>query len=129
MRALPQRPPRVVSHPETPIIEGRPEMTDDWYVKDKSYQASPIGDQVRRWLAALEYEDVPTTTRDSYELTGARLALEFDRLDGLHELSERGGEGVGMCSYFLAKYWGDCSAAARTRRRPLRWSLIAGAVA
>src|SRR5262245_58720148 len=129
MRALPQRPPRVVSHPETPIIEGRPEMTDDWYVKDKSYQASPIGDQVRRWLAALEYEDVPTTTRDSYELTGARLALEFDRLDGLHELCERGGEGVGKCRYFLAKYWGDSSPATRRQRRSALSSLFEWAVA
>jgi integrase len=102
---------------QLPVTRGRVRLTDEEFVKDKTYQETPIGKQVKRWLQALQYEDAPQTTRDSYEIIGARLAVEFAHLDGLHELTERGGDGVGKLRFFLDKHWGDSAPATRRQRR------------
>lgn len=97
-------------------------------VVDKTYQRTPIGQEIKRWLEALQYEDSPATTRDSYETMGARLATDFAHLDGLHELTQRGGDGIGKLRWFLTRHWGDSAPATRRQRRSALSSLFEWAV-
>jgi site-specific recombinase XerD len=96
----------------------------DERVKDKSYQRTPIGQQVKHWLETLRFLNYADNTLNSYETTGARLALEFADLDGLHELAVRGSGGVGRLQHFLIKHWGDRNPKTRDQRTAALRSLF-----
>jgi integrase/recombinase XerC len=106
-------------------------MRDEDLVRDPRWQRTPIGRQCRRWLDTLRWDDASPNTISSYTVLAARLALEFDHLDGLHEFSdehrdERGG-GTAELRWFLDRYWRDSSAATRSARRSALRSLFAWA--
>lgn len=84
-------------------------------VKDKSYQRSPIGRHVARYLRALRWQDASPNTLDSYETTLARLSVDHDDFE----------EGLaGFCTpvgteylrEFLDRHWSDSAPATRAQR-------------
>jgi site-specific recombinase XerC len=79
-------------------------------VKDKTYQRTPIGQEVRRFLQTLQYDDKPTTTLDSYEDVLARLALDFADFTVGRFCQPNG---VDYLRDFLSRRWGECSTATR----------------
>lgn len=102
-------------------------------VKDKSYRRSPVGRDVGRFMRALRWEDKSENTRNSYETTLARLAVDHDDFqDGL----------AGFCSpvgteylrEFLDRHWSDAAPATRANRLAavhscFQWALAEGIVA
>ena len=111
-----------------PVTRPTPMMRDEAIVRDKSYQQHPVGHAVKRWLDALRWEDASPHTLEAYEITGARLALEFPDFHGLHEFCAQGGEGVGLLRYFLDKHWRDAAPATRRARLSAIKSLFAWAL-
>src|SRR4030095_676657 len=49
-------------------------------MRDKSYRASPIGQEVGRYLRALRWSTRSDNTIENYELVLARLAVDFAHL-------------------------------------------------
>lgn len=83
-------------------------------VKDKSYRRSPVGQQVGRFLRALRWEDKSDATRDSYETTLARLAVDHDDFPGLHGFCTP--VGTEYLREFLDRHWADSAPATRANR-------------
>lgn len=110
-----------------PVIERHARLRDEALVRDKSYQQTPVGQQVKRWLEAKQWEGSPATTLDSYETLGAALAREFDYLDGLEQVPQNA-DGVGLLRHFLEKGWGERSAETRRQRQSALSSLFQWAV-
>lgn len=96
-----------------PMMRELDELVHD-AIKNKTYQATPLGRRVRRWLAALQYEGSPETTRNSYETTLARFALDFSDFDGPERFCER--DGVPYLRDFLSRHWGEASLETRRQR-------------
>lgn len=111
-----------------PITRVALRMRDEALVRDKTYQRLPIGGEVKRWLQTLRFEDASQNTLDAYEITGARLALEFPDFAGLREFERTGGEGVGLLRWFLDKHWRDSASATRRARLSAVKSLFAWAL-
>lgn len=103
-------------------------MRDEAVVRDKTYQRLAIGHEVKRWLQTLQFEDASQNTLDAYEITGARLALEFPDFAGLRDFEQSGGEGVGLLRWFLDKHWRDSAPATRRARLSALKSLFAWAL-
>jgi len=103
-------------------------MRDEALLRDKRYQQLPIGLEVKRWLQTLQFEDASQNTLDAYEITGARLALEFPDFTGIREFERTGGEGVGLLRWFLDKHWRDSASATRRARLSAVKSLFAWAL-
>jgi integrase/recombinase XerC len=102
-----------------PVIEVAPKIGEfgpllqavELAVKDKSYQRSPVGHEIRRYLRSLRWSGAPETTRDSYESVLARLALRFDHYQGSSEFCTPGGSEY--LANFLDHHWGDKAQATR----------------
>ena len=93
-----------------PILRARDEK-----VRDKSYARSPLGREVRRFIRALAWADHPLTTRDSYETTLARLAIEHDDFpNGFSDFCNP--SGPEYLRDFLERNWGDSAAATKAQR-------------
>jgi site-specific recombinase XerD len=91
-----------------PIIR---EAYGDAAVKDKTYQRSPLGQDVRRYLRALRWEGKPSTTLDSYESVLAKLAIEHDDFEGIAAFCTP--VGTEYLREFLERRWSDAAAATR----------------
>jgi integrase len=76
-------------------------------VKDKSYQRTPIGQQVRDFLDVLHDDGKPRTTLDTYERPLAWLALEFEDLPGVAAFCCP--EGLRYLRDFRRRRFGDTS--------------------
>src|SRR4051812_26670476 len=83
-------------------------------IKSKAYRASPIGQQVGRWLRALRWADASPNTLDSYEGTLARLALEHDDFAGAAGFSPP--VAPEYTRDFLDRHWGQSAPATRRQR-------------
>jgi site-specific recombinase XerD len=83
-------------------------------IRNKSYRASPIGQQVGRWLRALRWADASPNTLDSYEGTLARLALEHDEFSGADGFCTP--VGTEYIRDFLDRNWGQSAPATRRQR-------------
>ena len=93
-----------------PILRER-----DLRVRDKSYSRCAVGRDVLRYINALRWADHPATTRDSYETTLARLALEHDDYEnGLADFCTP--VGTAYLRDFLERNWGDAAAATKRNR-------------
>jgi integrase/recombinase XerD len=79
-------------------------------VKDKTYQRTPIGQEVRRWFQVLQYEGAPQTTLDSYEDVVARLAWDFADFEVARFCEP---DGVDYLRDFLSRRWGEASIGTR----------------
>lgn len=89
----------------------------DARVKDKSYQRSPVGQHVARYLRALAWENASENTRDSYETTLARLSNDHDDFqNGLQSFCDLGPAGTEYVREFLDRHWRDSSTATRANR-------------
>jgi len=110
-----------------PVIERHARLRDEALVRDKSYQQTPIGQQVKRWLEAKRWEGSPGTTLDSYETLGAALAREFDYMGGLQDFP-MSADGVGLLRHFLERGWGDRAAETRRQRQSALSSFFQWAV-
>jgi integrase len=80
-------------------------------VKDKSYQQTPIGDQVRQFLDDLRWDKRPENTLNTYERVLAYLSLEFDYLEGVHGFCSP--DGLQLLKGFYTRRWGDAEASTR----------------
>lgn len=84
-------------------------------LKDKSYRRSQVGRDVGRFLRALRWEDKSENTRDSYETTLARLAVDHsDFTDGLAGFCTP--VGTEYLREFLDRHWADAAPATRANR-------------
>jgi integrase/recombinase XerD len=83
-------------------------------MKDKSYQRSPIGREVMRYLRALRWQESSPNTLEAYELVLARFALWFADYRELAEFCTP--VGTDYIQEFLDHYWGDLSPATRQHR-------------
>jgi len=79
-------------------------------VKDKTYQRTPIGQEVRRWFQVLQYDGAPQTTLDSYEDVLARLAWDFGDFEVARFCEP---DGVDYLRDFLSRRWGEASVGTR----------------
>lgn len=96
--------------PLGPILRVR-----DAQVKDKSYARSPLGREVRRFISALAWADHPENTRNSYETTLARFAIEHDDFpNGLADFCNPAGPEY--IRDFLDRNWGDAASATKANR-------------
>lgn len=98
----------------------------DRAVKDKSYRRSAVGRDVGRFMRALRWEDKSENTRDSYETTLARLAVDHDDFDGLAGFCTP--VGTEYLREFLDRHWADAAPATRANRLAaihscFRWAL------
>lgn len=89
------------------------EQLADAAIKNKDYQASPIGKEVRRFLAALQFQGSPANTLDTYETVLARLAIDYADFR-VEWFCDR--EGVAQLRDFLARHWGESSIETRRNR-------------
>ncbi|MGH3452261.1 MAG: tyrosine-type recombinase/integrase [Haloechinothrix sp.] len=83
-------------------------------VKDKTYQHSPVGREVGRFLNELRFAGSPKTTRDTYELPLALLSLEHDDFAALERFAAP--DGPEYLLDFLTRHWGECAPATRQNR-------------
>ncbi len=101
----------------------------DARVKDKSYQRSPIGQHVARYMRALAWEEASPNTRDSYETTLARFCNDHDDFDeGLQSFCRMGLAGTEYVREFLDRHWADAAAATKANRLAAIRSCFAWAV-
>ena len=83
-------------------------------LKDKSYQRTPVGREVKHFLEALLWEDYPQTTRDNYETTLSRFSLRFADFDSLKDFCSP--VGTQYIRDFLSFEWGDASPSTKRNR-------------
>lgn len=83
-------------------------------VKDKTYQQTPIGREVRLWLQTLRFQGSPQTTLDAYEQCLAWFSIDFADLEPEAFCSS---DGVALIRDFLVRHWG--TSALDTRRARL----------
>lgn len=112
----------------TQVIRRSRKIREEAAIRDKTYQDSPVGQQVKRWLESLRWQDMSQHTLDSYEIVGALLARDHHWFNGLHDFCGRGGEGVGLIRSFLDDHWRDCAPATRKARQSGLKNLFAWAV-
>jgi integrase/recombinase XerC len=82
-------------------------------LKDKSYQDSPIGQEVAAFLRVLS-KRAAKNTMDAYESTLDKFARFFPDLT-LEEFDQPGG--IDLIEEFLEAEWGDCKATTYNRHR------------
>jgi site-specific recombinase XerC len=90
-------------------------------VQDKSYELTLIGGDVARYLKALRWADKAQNTIDNYEVTLARLAVDFAHLQ-VCDLS------IELLRDFLDEHWGHTAPATRRRHLAAVRSFLAWAV-
>jgi integrase/recombinase XerD len=83
-------------------------------VKDKSYQQSPVGREVMRYLRALRWQESSPHTLDSYESVLAKLAIRHADFASLETFASP--VGTDYLREFLDLHWGDLSPATRRQR-------------
>jgi site-specific recombinase XerC len=86
-------------------------------VKDKSYQQSPIGALVGRYLRSREWGDLKSNSLLSYETCLARFAREHDDYTGLDRFCQP--DGPELIQDFLQRNWPAGASEATTRRQRL----------
>jgi integrase len=97
------------------VIEFGPIMRAfDAAVKDKSYQRSPVGREVGRYLRELRFTGASDNTRDSYETTLARLSLDHDDFDSVERFAAP--DGPELLFAFLERHWADAAPATKANR-------------
>lgn len=103
----------------------------DARVKDKTYRRSPVGQHVGRFLRAKRWEGRTEATRDSYETTLARLAVDHDDFPGLEGFCSP--VGTEYLREFLDRHWADAAVATRANRLAavhscFQWALAEGLI-
>jgi integrase len=83
-------------------------------VKDKSYQLTPIGEQVRRFLDDLRFNGGPDNTLEAYELPLAWLSLDFDYLGGVADFCDQ--DGHRLANEFFHRHWGEAALGTKRAR-------------
>ena len=86
----------------------------DLALKDKSYQACPVGREIGRYLRALRWSDATQNTLDTYEIVLSRLALDHDHFPGIERFCEVGG--TEYLREFLERHWRDAATATKANR-------------
>lgn len=108
--------------PQGPILRADPY---ERALKNKAYRRSPVGRQLGRYLDELHYQGYPQTTRDSYETTYNRLALDHDDFAGLDGFCTP--VGTEYLREFLMRHWSDASQATKAQRLSALKSVFAWA--
>lgn len=101
-----------MSAAELQVMEIGP-MLRGW-VKDKTYQHTPVGSAVGRYLRALQWEGKSARTLESYEHTLAYLALDHSDFLNLDEFCNP--VGVEYIRDYLARRWGAAKPATKRQR-------------
>jgi integrase len=98
----------------------------DRQVKDKSYQRSPIGQEVKRYLRAFRWAGNELSSADSYESVLARFAVDHDDFGSLEEFASPLGAEYALA--FLDRHWSEASRATQGHHLAVVKSFLAWAV-
>lgn len=93
-------------------------------VRDKTYQHTPIGREIAKYLAAKRWEGTGDghNTGESYETVLAKLAIDHADYHGLHEFATP--VGPEYLREFLDRHWGHASPNTRRHRTSVLKSLF-----
>lgn len=96
-----------------PVTPAGPMIRESWrqLVRDKSYQASPVGRAVRRFLS----EYASRSTRESYENVLHLLARDHDDFESLERFCAP--DGPELLREFLTRHWAEAAQATQDHRR------------
>lgn len=97
--------------PSGPILRAAPY---EQALKNKAYRRVPVGRQLGRYLDELRYQGYPETTRDSYETTYNRLALDHSDFTGLDGFCTP--VGTEYLREFLMRHWSDAAQTTKAQR-------------
>lgn len=90
--------------------------TDD--MRDKSYENSPLGRHVKRYLSDLRWRTESENTPKAYEEVLAKFARDHDDFE--NGAADFGGvEGMHYCREFLTRHWDGARPATRRQRRSI----------
>lgn len=122
-----------VADPRLTAARRKARLRDEAIVRDKTYQRHPIGKEVARWLAVLEFEDQAENTRLAYETVGAWLADYFQHYRGLQQFADNKAAGIAALREFLDERCRNLSPATRRARvsalkNLFRWAVEDGLI-
>lgn len=82
--------------------------------RDHSYRATPVGQEVGRFMRALRWSGHSPNTISNYETTLSKLSEMYADFDSLERFAAP--DGTELVRDFLDKYWADSSIATRANR-------------